>query len=281
MKKILFALPLLSMAADASAQTAPCCHPDAVTEFAMLANREDFRAAHENPLPYAYQGSAGEPVTFNTPDGKPAHGFLFKAKEAADKYLFVYQEWYGLNDYIKKQAEMLYNDLEGKVNVLALDMYDQQVATTREEAAKLMQGASRERLQAIMQGALNYAGPSAEIASIGWCFGGGLSLQSGLLAGSRNAGVVMYYGMPEKDVNRLRTLHAPVLGFFANKDKGINPGIVDQFEKDMQAAGITLTVKRYDADHGFANPSNPIYNKEATADAYAHAVAFLKQRLKL
>ena len=281
MKKISFAIPLLFMAADAFAQTAPCCHTDAVTEFAMLANQEDFRTAHENPLPYTYQGTAGIPVTFNTPDGMPAHGFLFKAKEASDKYLFVYQEWYGLNDYIKKQSEKLYNDLEGKVNVLALDMYDQKVATNREEAAKLVQGASNARLQAIMQGAINYAGKQAEIASIGWCFGGGLSLQSGLLAGNQNAGVVMYYGMPEKDIKKLSTLQAPVLGIFANKDKGINPEIVNQFEKNMQAAGKTLTVKRYDADHGFANPSNPIFNKEATEEAYGHAVDFLKQRLNM
>ncbi|SEW35544.1 dienelactone hydrolase family protein [Chitinophaga arvensicola] len=262
-------------------QTASCCHTDAITEFATLANREDFRMAHKDPLPYVYQGTAGADITFPTTDGTPAHGFLFKAKKASDKYLFVYQEWYGLNDYIKKQSEKLYNDLGGEVNVLALDMYDQKVATNREDAAKLMQGASRDRLGAITQGAIQYAGKTAKIASVGWCFGGGLSLQSGLLEGAQNAGVVMYYGMPEKDVSKLATLQAPVLGFFANKDKGITPQTVDEFEKNMKAAGKTLTVKRYDADHGFANPSNPIFDSAATADAYGLVVPFLKKAFGL
>ncbi|PSL46682.1 carboxymethylenebutenolidase [Chitinophaga niastensis] len=269
------------MVAGAFAQTAPCCHTDAVTEFASLANREDFRMAHKDPLPYTYTSNAGVPVTFNTPDGTPAHGFLFKAKQPTNKYLFVYQEWYGLNDYIKKQSEKLFIDMDGKVNVLAVDMYDQKIATNREDAAKLMQAASHERYKAIMQGALAYAGPSAKIAAIGWCFGGGIALQSGLLNGAQNIGVVMYYGMPEKDVASLKTLNAPVLGFFGNKDKGITPAIVDEFEKNMKAAGKTLTVKRYDADHGFANPSNPIFDSAATADAYKYALAFLKQQFGL
>lgn len=276
MKKLSFVTGLLFMAVRAFTQTAPCCHTDAVSEFAALTSQEDFRMIHQDPLPYTYQGTTGAAVTFNTPDGTPGYGFLFKAKEVTDKYLFVYQEWYGLNDYIKKQSEKLYNDLGGKVNVLAVDLYDQKIATNREEASKLVQRVSGKRLKTIIQGAINYAGKSAKIASIGWCFGGGLSLQSGLLEGSQNIGIIMYYGMPEKDLNELRTLQAPVLGIFANKDKGITPAVVTEFEKNMQTAGKTLTVKRYDADHGFANPSNPIFDSAATEDAYGHVLAFLK-----
>lgn len=276
---MLFSLLLLSTAAGASAQTAPCCHSDAITGFAALANREDFRLSHLDPLPYHYEGAEGTPLIFKTPDGQDAHGFLFKAKSASNKYLFVYHEWYGLNDYVKKESEKLYNDLESKVNVLALDMYDQQVAANRQDAAKLMQAAKPERLKAIMQGALQYAGSNAKIATIGWCYGGGLSLQSGLLNGTQNVGDVMYYGMPEKDVEKLKTLRAPVLGIFGTKDKGINPQIVAEFEKNMQAAGRPLTVKSFDAEHGFANPSNPIYNSEATKEAYKLAIAFLRKQL--
>jgi carboxymethylenebutenolidase len=38
-------------------------------------------------------------------------------------------------------------------------------------------------------------------------------------------------------------------------------------------------VKRYDADHGFANPSNPIYDKSATEDAYKNTLSFLKSKM--
>jgi carboxymethylenebutenolidase len=122
-------------------------------------------------------------------------------------------------------------------------------------------------------------GPKACIATIGWCFGGGWSLQTSLLAGKQDIACVMYYGMPEKDVNRLKTLNGDVLGNFANKDGFITPKVVAQFAADMKTAGKKLELHQYDADHGFANPSNPIYNSDATKDAYAHTLAFLKAKM--
>ena len=47
----------------------------------------------------------------------------------------------------------------------------------------------------------------------------------------------------------------------------------------MKEAGKKLALYEYDADHAFANPSNPKFNKEATADAYAKATAFVKERM--
>ena len=131
-----------------------------------------------------------------------------------------------------------------------------------------------------MKGGITYIGPTAEIASVGWCFGGMLSLQSALLEGKQAKGCVMYYGRPIQDVETLKTLHTDVLGIFGSRDKGITPESVKQFEENMQKAGEKITVKMYDAGHGFANPSNPIYDKEAAADAYKLALAYLKDRLQ-
>ena len=86
--------------------------------------------------------------------------------------------------------------------------------------------------------------------------------------------------MPEQDVNKLKTLNADVLGNFANKDQWISPKVVGKFKDDMAAAGKKLSLNQYDADHGFANPSNPIYNSDATKDAYEHTLAFLKLHIK-
>ena len=52
------------------------------------------------------------------------------------------------------------------------------------------------------------------------------------------------------------------------------------FETDMKAAGKQITVKRYEADHAFANPSNPKYDKASTDDAYAASLEFFKGNLK-
>jgi carboxymethylenebutenolidase len=218
-------------------------------------------------------------VTFKTSDGKEGTGFLLRNKIKTDNYVFVFQEWWGLNDYIKKESERIFNEL-GNVNVIALDMYDGVVATTREQASGLMSSAKEERLTAIINGATDFAGKKAKIATIGWCFGGGLSLKAGLLLGSKAKACVMYYGMPETDVEKLKPLKADVLGIFANREKWITPEVVNKFESSMKLAKKKLILKQYDAEHGFANPSNPIYNKEAAADAGKIAIAFIKERLK-
>ena len=255
----------------------PLCHKSGNDMSAMAADPA-FQRLHEAPLPFTYVG-VGDMIKFSTPDGQQANGFLLKAKKPSNKWLLVYQEWWGLNDNIKKQAESFYSDLKD-VNVLAVDMYDGKVATDPAEAGKLMSSASKDRLTSIQKGAIAYAGSKAEFASVGWCFGGMLSLQSAMLEGKQAKGCVMYYGRPEQDVEKLKTLNTDVLGFFGSQDKGITPESVKQFEENMQKAGEKVTVKMYDAGHGFANPSNPVYNKEAAADAYKLALNYLKEKLK-
>ena len=245
----------------------------------MLASSSTFRMAHKNPLPIHFQSAIGKSITYKTPDGKTSTAYMLKAKKATNNYILVIHEWWGLNDFVKRESEKIYNDL-GNVNIIDLDLYDGKVATTREDAGKFMQAVNEDRAKAIINGAIAYTGAKAHIATIGWCFGGGWSLQTSLLAGKKAVGCVMYYGMPEQDVNRLKTLNADVLGNFANKDQWINPKVVAKFEADMKKAGKKVYLHQYDADHGFANPSNPVYDSNATKDAYANTITFLKARLK-
>ena len=255
-----------------------CCAMPSSAQFAMLSKDVSFVASHTAPLPFRFIPSKGKMITLKARDGKAASAFEVRADKPTDNYLLVIHEWWGLNDYIKQEAEKLQGEL-GNVNVLALDLYDGRVATNPDSAAKIMGGAKEERIRAIIGGAIDYAGKAAKIQTIGWCFGGGWSLQASLMAGRQGIGCVMYYGMPEKDMAKLKTLNAPVLGLFASKDEWITPTMVNQFEKDMKAAGKEITVKSFDADHAFANPSNPHYVKAAGDEAHEMAVAFLKKHL--
>lgn len=243
-----------------------------------MASSALFVSNHESPLPYHYTG-AGDAITFPVAGGAAGKGFLIKSATKSDKWLLVIQEWWGLNDYIKREAARYARELPG-VNVLAVDLYDGAVTTDPAEAARLMQGVKPERAEALLRGATTYAGPKARVGSIGWCFGGGWSLQAALLNGKQAAGCVMYYGMPETDPKKLATLQTPVLGIFGTQDKHITPQVVQDFEAAMKKAGKTLTVKNYDADHAFANPSNPHFAEQYANDAAQRAVAFLKQTLK-
>lgn len=255
-----------------------CCKINATAAFASFTKDKAFVMKHENPLSIDHT-DLGKMVSFKGSDGKEAKAYELRAKVKSDKYLFVIHEWWGLNDHIKKEAEKFFNDL-GNVNILAIDLYDSKVATTREDAAKYMQSVKIERAKAIIEGAIKYAGKKAKFGTVGWCFGGGWSLQSALLAGDKAKACIIYYGMPEKDKEKLKTLKAPVLGIFASQEQWISPAIVSEFENNMKELGKNITLKNYDAEHAFANPSNPKYNKEFAEDAYKNSLEFLKNNLK-
>jgi len=272
----------VALAAVVQAQDVVVCHTASTDKFAMFASNKDFNAAHPAPRRYVHVSEAGgKMITYKCADGKDANAYFIPAKKKTNNWIFVIQEWWGLNDNIKRQAEDLYRDL-GNVNILALDMYDGNVATDRENAAKYMQEFKQERGDAIVKGALAYAGKSARVGTIGWCFGGGQSLLASLTAGKQAAACVVYYGMPVEDVNVLKTLNTDVLGIFATREKWITPEVVQKFEANMKAAGKKLTVKNYDAEHGFANPSNPMgaFDEAAYKDAYKNTLAFFQARLK-
>lgn len=261
------------------AQTSCCSKPPATETFAMLTQDKKFVSAHLEPLPFSLDAPLGKEVSFKTADGAEGFGYEIKATKESNYYLFVIHEWWGLNDYIKQEAEKYHKAL-GNVNVIAIDLYDKKVATTRDSAAKYMQSVRKERAEAIIKGALDYAGAKAEIATVGWCFGGGWSLQASMLAGKNARACIMYYGMPEQEQAKLENLFCPVLMIWPTKDEWINKDVVTKFQATMQRAKKDLKVKSYKADHAFANPSNPKYNKEFAEDAFKSSIGLLKKNLK-
>lgn len=279
MKQIIVTLAILLSSRLGFAQDV-VCHTPATEKFAMFASNKEFNKQHLNPRVYTHVSEeGGKMISFKTPDGTDAKAYLIMAKKKSNNWIFVFQEWWGLNDNIKGKSEELFKDL-GNVNVLALDMYDGKLATDRETAGKYMSEFKQERGNAIVKGALVYAGSNARVGTVGWCFGGGQSMQATLAAATQAAACVIYYGMPEESIDKLKTLNCDVLGIFAAKEKWINQDVVKKFEANMKEAGKNLTVKNYDADHGFANPSNPIYDKAASEDAYKNTVEFFRARLK-
>ncbi|MFY7965105.1 MAG: dienelactone hydrolase family protein [Chitinophagaceae bacterium] len=255
-----------------------CFNVETREMISLDALKPGFAALHPKPLNYKLENQKGKVIEFTAANGSTAKGYFIKSRNKSDKWLFVIQEWWGLNDHIKREADKFYGDLDN-VNVLAIDMYDGKIATTPDSAMLYMSSAKKERLETIVNAAIAYAGKKAEIYTVGWCFGGGWSLQSTILAGKQAKGCVMYYGRPETDIARLKTINCDVIGFFGNQDKGISQEVVNNFENNMKTAGIKLNLYRFEAGHGFANPSNPSFNKEYTEKAYQLAIAFLKARM--
>jgi carboxymethylenebutenolidase len=257
------------------AEVIECLNMETQQAYKLEAGTPAFAAMHLSPIVVNPENLLGKMMSFDAADGKPANAYFIAAKKKSNKYLIVIQEWWGLNENIKMESDKYYTDLED-VNVITVDMYDGKVAATPDSAMKLMRGADMGRMTAIMQGAIKYAGSKASIYSVGWCFGGMWSLQTAILAGPQAKGSVMYYGRPETNMDKLKSIQCDIIGFFGNLDQSPSPTMVNDFEKNMKEAGKNLSVNRYQAGHGFANPSNPSYNAAAKEDSYAKAIAFLK-----
>lgn len=208
--KFCLALFILAMCGNIHAQNYSCCMASVNQQNSLLAMNESFASAHLTPEPFKLENQKGTMVSFKTTDGKEAHAYLVKPAMPTDKVVFMFHEWWGLNDYIKQEAEKLQAEL-GNVNVYAIDLYDGKVASVVPDAQKLMGELKEERSKAIINGAIALVGKKAKIASIGWCMGGAWSLQSALLEGKQAAACVMYYGMPESDLKKLKTLRCDVL----------------------------------------------------------------------
>jgi carboxymethylenebutenolidase len=270
---------LLLTAYHAGAQS--CCKKPAGNSMQALALTKSFKAAHEAPLPINYAPEKGTMIQFPVTGGPDGNAFYVPADVPANKVLFIFHEWWGLNDYIKREAENWQKMLGGKVDVYAIDLYDGKVATMPDEAGKLASGLNAKRGESIVSGLLHKIGGNKKVATLGWCMGGSWSFTAIMLAGTQAAGCVMYYGFPEKDFNRIKTLKCDVLYIRGSQDNFIKKSDVEEFEKQVQKTGHNITMYSFDAPHAFANPSNPKYDAKSAAEAQKYALDFLKDKLSV
>lgn len=278
MRKIFSLLSLCFITLHGFAQS--CCTSG---DFGLLALNADFKAAHEDPLPMDYQPTTGRMIDFETQDaGKKGRAFYVPSDQPTDKVLVIFHEWWGLNDYIKQEAERWQKQL-GNVDVYAVDLYDGTVAATADVASKLSSNLdnNKKRGETIIKGVLSTIGMNKQVATMGWCMGGSWAFTATLLAGNQATGCIMYYGFPEKDEKKVKTVKTDVLYMRATKDKFIPVEAVTKFGQQVQAAGHTFDLHEYDAVHAFANPSNPNHDKLATAQAEDLSLKFLKAKLQL
>ncbi|HTS37704.1 MAG TPA: dienelactone hydrolase family protein [Candidatus Solibacter sp.] len=197
--------------------------------------------------------------------------------------LVVIHEWWGLNDWVKDQASK-FSD-EGYVT-LAVDLYRGKVAKTPDEAHEIMRGVPEDRAKRDLHAAVDFLKSQSNvkkdrIGSIGWCMGGGYSLDVALQEPDL-AATVINYGHLATDNDALKKINAPILGLFGAQDRGITPDDVHKFEASMKQLGKKIDVKIYDdAGHAFENPNNKDgYRAADASDAWKRTKEFLVANLK-
>jgi len=216
------------------------------------------------------------------PDSKFSGYFVKPAGSGPFPALVMIHEWWGLNDYIKGVADQLAGD---GYAVLAVDLFGKST-TDPAEAFRMIRGLNQLTATTNMLSAADYlrtrpyVNPN-KVGSIGWCFGGGQSLQLAI-NDPKLACAVIYYGKPVTDLDELRKIKAAILGLFGEADESIPMSDLDAFKKALQKAEVGYVISTYPgAGHAFANPThNDSYRPEAAADAWKKTTEFLAKHLK-
>lgn len=196
--------------------------------------------------------------------------------------ILVIHEWWGLNDNVKAMADRLAR--QGYVT-LAVDMYDGKVAQSPSAARAHMEEvfADKDSANENIRQAHGFlaARGAKKFGSVGWCFGGGWSLQSAILLGDAMHASVIYYGHLEMDPAAISKVSAPLLGLFGADDGGIPVDGVRAFEKAAKEAGVDVDFHVYEgAGHAFANPSGKNYQEKTARDAWEKTLRFYDARLR-
>ena len=225
----------------------------------------------------------GKPVSYKSGD-ETVQGILYTpAGKGPFPALIVIHEWWGLNDWVKDQASKL---ADQGYAALAVDLYRGKVATTPDMAHEIMRGVPEDRAKRDLHAAFDFLAsqPNVKkdrIGSIGWCMGGGYSLDVALQEPALAAAIINY-GHLATDTEALKKITAPILGLFGAQDRGIPPADVQKFEHTLNQMGKKIDIKIYDdAGHAFENPNNKDgYRAADAADAWKRTLDFLAITLK-
>ena len=168
--------------------------------------------------------------------------------------VILIHEWNGLVERVKQVADAL--AAQGYI-AFAADLYSGRTGSNPQENIALVRETrgNPDEIIANLNAAVAYlkARPDSNglVATIGWCFGGGVAL-SYALGGEHHDGTAIFYGQLLADPAELAKIDHEVFGTFAGQDRGIPVDQVHAFVAALNEAGIPNDVHIYDpVQHGF------------------------------
>jgi carboxymethylenebutenolidase len=279
---------LLALAATASACGEAESRESTAAESSMAAavERGAVPSSQESSLPAAVLGEAGPPagsaIRYFEADPSTVGYLAVPEGEGPFPSVILIHEWNGLVDRVRQVADALAD--EGYV-ALAADLYGGRTGNDRDENMKLMEAAQSDpdRIIANLDAAARTlrARPdvTGKVATMGWCFGGGVAL-SYAIGGENHDGTAIFYGRLVQDPELLARIDHPIYGTFAEMDRGIPPEEVERFADALEEAGIENDLHIYDdVQHGFWLwvDRDPNVAAEPALDAWNRLKAYLKR----
>lgn len=239
----------------------------------------------------------GREVTYSV-NGTTLKGYIAYDDAAKGKRpgILVVHEWWGHNEYARKRARML---AERGYTALALDMYgDGKQAHHPDDAGKFASEVSQNAplAKARFEAALNLikqekSVDAANIAAIGYCFGGSVVLNMARAGEPLKAVASFHGGLSTQQPAERGKVNARIASFTGEEDPMIPATQVAAFRQEMEKAGVTYKAVTYPgAKHAFTNPAAdefgkkfnmPLaYNAAADKASWDEGLAFLADAFK-
>lgn len=219
-------------------------------------------------------------ITFPAQDGSQVSGEIaLPAGEGKAPGLVLVQEWWGLNDHIRDLAQRF--AAAGFVT-LAPDLYQGKATKDPSEAMALMTALDGQRALADIAAAARHllAHPrvNGKIGVTGFCMGGAYAFTAATRIPEISA-AAPFYGIPpagRADYSKAR----PIMAHFAAKDEWATVAGAEAIKKEVEAAGGSMVLHVYDADHAFMNDTRPeVHSPENAKLAWERTITFLHQHL--
>lgn len=213
----------------------------------------------------------------------PLSGHLAKPEGSGPwPALVVIQEWWGLDQQTKNIADRF--AAEGYL-AFAPDLYHGELAQPgdHQKASSLAQKYGPDapmELQILFDALKHHPDCSGKVGSVGFCFGGRMSLMLGV-SRPLDAICTFYGGGMQQVFGQLGSVKCPVLGLFGDQDQSIPIGTIEQFEHVLTGHNIPHEIKVYpNSGHAFFRDTDPnVYRPEAAKDAWERVTTFFARNL--
>ena len=235
----------------------------------------------------------GEMVDITVPGSETPLRAYVVYPERKDKapVVMVIHEIFGLSDWIRAVADQLAAD--GFI-AIAPDMLSGRApggggtdaVGSRDDVMKLIRGLKPEDvvkgLNAVRDYGAKLPAANGKFATIGFCWGGGMSFNYATAQPRLDAAVV-YYGTSPSDASAFEKIHAPVLGCYGGDDARVNATIQPASDQ-MKKLNKTYEPHVYEgAGHGFLRQQDGRNNSnmKATQQAWPTTIQFLRKHTEV
>jgi carboxymethylenebutenolidase len=239
--------------------------------------------------PIAGGATDARDLTLQSADGTRVAAYGARATRPTGAGMLVLPDVRGLHTYYK---ELALRFAEVGVDAVAIDFFGRTDRTgDRSDAFEYLPHVGQTTpatLQADIAAGVAYlrskeGGHVRALFSVGFCFGGSLSLLQAA-SGLGYAGVIGFYGWPlglprwpdrPKPIDAVSRFRAPVLAIYGGADPGIPPSAIAEFDQALTKAGVPHETHTYDeAPHSFFDRKQTEF-ADASADAWRNVRAFV------